>query len=164
MWPSLSLSLSLYIYIYIYIHIHIYIYLFINWRCLRQATAAPWFCGRKGFLGGWKVSPGPLKRSSEASNMGPGASKMAPSWIRIGQHGVMEALRHPKRAKQTQGKRHGRASGSQNGSQEVPGHPKILLKWSNMRSKWGLKPVQHGIRFRVLKNIDFSSNFKSNFY
>ena len=44
------------------------------------------------------------------------------------------------------------------------GTPKASQNGANMGSKWGLKPVQHGIRFRVLKNIDFSFIFRLIFY
>ena len=106
----------------------------------------------QGFQNG---TPGPPKWSSWASKMGPGASKMAPSWSKIDQDGGLEGLRHPKRAKQTPGKRPGRAPGSQNGSQGAPGHPKSSKNGAKMGSKWGPKPVQNGIRFEVPKNVDF---------
>ena len=95
-----------------------------------------------------KMGPG-------ASKMGPGVSKMAPSWSRIDQDGGLEVLRHPKRAKQTPGKRPGRAPGSQNGSQGAPGHPKSSKNGAKMESKWGPKQVQNGIRSGVPKNVDF---------
>ena len=90
-----------------------------------------------------------------ASKMGPRASRMAPSWSRIDQDGGLEVLRHPKRAKQTPGKRLGRAQGVQNGSQAAPGHPKSSQNGAEMGSKSGPKPVQNGIRFGVPKNVDF---------
>ena len=102
-----------------------------------------------------KWSPGAPKWSPGASKIGPGASKMAPNWSKIDQKGGLEALKHPKRAKQTPGKRPGRAPGSQNGSQGAPGHPKSSKNGANMWSKLAPKPVQNGIRFGVLKNVDF---------
>ena len=82
-----------------------------------------------------KWSSWALKIEPRASKMGPGASKMGPSSPKFNQDGGLEILRHPKRAKQTPGKRPGSAPGSQNGSQEAPGHPKSLPTW-----------CQHGLK------------------
>ncbi len=41
------------------------------------------------------------------------------------------------------------------GAQGLQDTPKASQNGAKMGSKWGFKPVQHGIRFRVLKNIDF---------
>ena len=81
-------------------------------------------------------------------NCGPGRPKSR-------SRGVLGGLRHPKRAKQTLGKRPGRAPGSQNGSQGAPGHPKSSQNGAKMGSKLGPKSVQNGIRFGVAKNVDF---------
>ena len=90
-------------------------------------------------------------------NWGPGRPKSR-------SRGVLGGLRQLKAAKPTPGKRLGRAPGSQNGSQGAPGHPKSSQNGAKIGSKWGPKPVQNGIRFGVLKNIDFLSIFDSNFY
>ena len=85
---------------------------------------------------GWqKGSSGHPKWSPGASKMEPGASKMAPSWSNIDQDGGSEALRHPKRAKQTPGKQPGKAQGSQNGSQGAPGLPKASQNGGKMESE-----------------------------
>ena len=78
--------------------------------------------------------------------------------------GVLAGLRQLKAAKPTPGKRLGRAPGSQNGSQGVPGHPKSSQNGTKIESKWSPKPVKNGIRFGVLKNVDLLSIFGSNFY
>ena len=82
-----------------------------------------------------------------ASKMGPGASKMNPSWLKIDQDDGLEVLRHPKRAKQTPGKRPGRVPDSQTGTQVAPGHSKTSEYGPKMGSKLGPKLVQNGIRF-----------------
>ena len=101
------------------------------------------------------MEPGASKMEPGASKMEPGASKMASNLVKIDQKDGLEALKLPKRAKQTPGKPPGRAPGSQNGSQGAPGHPKSSKNGAKMESKWGPKPVQNGIRFGVPKNVDF---------
>ena len=101
---------------------------------LRESRRGHW---RLGGLQKW--SPGAPRWSSGASKIGPGAFKIRPNWLRINQKGNLEALKHPKRAKQSPGKRPGSAPGSQNGSQEAPGHPQILPKWRQHGVKMGSK-------------------------
>ena len=84
---------------------------------------------QKGGPGHPKWSPGASKMEPGASKIGPGASKMAPNWSKIDQKDGLEALKLPKRAKQTPGKRPGRAPGSQTGSQWDPRAPQKLPKW-----------------------------------
>ena len=90
------------------------------------------------------MEPGASKMEPGASKMEPGASKMASNLVKIDQKDGLEALKLPKRAKQTPGKPPGRAPGSQNGSQGVPGHPKTSKMVPNLsqngvqnRSKMG---------------------------
>ena len=89
---------------------------------------------------------------------------MAPNWLKIVQKDGLEALKLPKRVKQTPGKPPGRAPGSQNGSQGAPGHPKSFQNCAKMGSKLDPKQVQKWIRFGVLKHVDFPLIFGSIFY
>ena len=93
--------------------------------------------------------------------MGPGASNMASCESKMDHECSLEAFKHPKRAKQSTGKRPGAAK---MGAKRLQDTPKSSQNCANIGSKWGLKLIQHGIRFRVLKHIDFSSNFRSIFY
>ena len=58
---------------------------------------------QKGGPGHPKWSPGASKMEPGASKIGPGASKMAPNWSKIDQKDGLEALKLPKRVKQTPG-------------------------------------------------------------
>ena len=80
-----------------------------------------------------------LEIELRASKMEPGASKMGPSWPKVNQDGGLEIRRHPKRAKQTPGKRPGSVKGSQNGSQGAAGDSQSLPKWCQHEVKTGPK-------------------------
>ena len=90
--------------------------------------------------------------------------KMLPSWFKIGQTCNLEALTHPKRAKQTSGKRPGSAPGSQNRRQGAPEHPKSLSKWCRHGVKIEFKTGPTRIHIPSAKKYRFSRICGSIFY
>ena len=104
-------------------------------------------------------------------NRGPGLPKCAPGplkWHQVGPKSIINVawrlLSTPREPSRALGSGLGAPRAAKMGAKRLQDTPKSSQNGANMESKWGLKPVQHGIRFRMLKNIDFSLNFRSIFY
>ena len=95
-----------------------------------------------------KWSPGPLKR-------GPGL----PKWLQVGPNSIgmvdWRSSGIPREPRRLLGSGLGRPGTAKIAAKEPQGSPKASQNGTNMGSIWGLKPVQNGIRFGVLKNVDF---------
>ena len=107
-----------------------------------------------------KWSPGPPKWS-------PRPPKWFPKWSKLVQDRSKWSLRLPKRRQEGQADPQeavpegpGRPKWGPMGHKTCQNPPKSSQNGGKIELKWGQKPVQNGIRFGVLKNIDFLLIFR----
>ncbi len=97
-------------------------------------------------------------------NRAPGPPKWAPRFLKWHQvsprsniNVAWRLLSTPREPSRALGSGLGAPRAAKMGAKGPQDSPKASQNGVNMGSKWGIKLVQHGIRFPVLKNTDFSS-------